>query len=370
MSRKTLELLVLLEIYFLSTLGRDLRLHEIGKMTVQEIYEQQSTERSFVQLCSMTLFSIIQIALRHVTAIDVVRTWAFIPPQITVLKVATPNDMAVAFGWNVKNACKSKTFTDYFEKARGVNINVKNDTLRKFSERLNLTIDEMAFFLRRTVGSLLLLPNIKFENVQRNVNQGRLVEDRVSRMIQLVNFLKSLQPGAWFEENKLKEIVRNYPYKIAKNLTDSSLKRIISTNHIDVFTKYVSLKNLGYFFGNLSLDDLRMMNLSQIVLNLIGMNRDDFVNRFSSLDVADSLENNIYNVERYWGISCEWLTLEKLLIAWRFMEGDFEFVYFYCNFSKCSMLPKPNLISNIKRKGFILRFELCAITFNDCLSKT
>ncbi|XP_028405320.1 uncharacterized protein LOC114527820 isoform X2 [Dendronephthya gigantea] len=319
--------------------GRDSRLQEIHKMTVKDIYEQQPAERSLTQLCSLTLFSIIQFAKPQVTTIDIVRTWALIPSQITVLKVATPNDMADAFRWNVAKTCKSKTFEDYFEKARGVDIDAKNDTLRKFSEQLNLTIVEMAFFLRRTVGSLLLLPNIKFKNVQRRVNQGRLVENRVSRMIQLVNSLKNLQPGTWFEENKLKEIVRNYSYKIAKNLTDSSLRRIISTNHIDVFTKYVSLKNLGIFFGNLSLDDLRMMNLSEIVVNLIGMDRDDFVNRFSSLDVEKSLDNSIYNVEMYWDISSEWLTLEKLLIAWRFMEDKFN-----CNHCDVSYEPDCNIV--------------------------
>jgi hypothetical protein len=291
-------------------------------MTVQDIYKQNPS-KDYFQLCSCSIYSIIQFAHPNVTTIDIVRTWALIPSQITVLKIASPSDVAIAFEWDVKKTCKSKTFQSFLDVARlGSYIGVNNDTLKKFGKRLNLTVDEMAFLLRRTVASLLLMPNIKFKKLQREINQGKLVEQKVSRLIQLVAFLKTLQPGARFNEHKLKEIVRNYSYEIAKNLTDDSLKQIISTNHIDVFTKYVQLKNLGVFFGNLSLDNLKELRLSDIIVDLMGMDLNDFESQFSSEDV----KNKIREVEMYWGIRTELLTLEKLLIASKLMEGNVQFV--------------------------------------------
>ena len=305
------------------TLGHDLRLRRFERMTVHDIYKQNTSMKGYFQLCSCSIYSIIQFSHPNVTTIDIVRTWALVPSQITVLKIASPSDMAVAFEWDVKNTCKSKTFQSFLDIARlGSYIGVNNDTLKKFGKRLNLTVDEMAFLLRRTVASLLLMPNIKFKKLQREINQGKLVEQKVSRLIQLVAFLKTIQPGARFNEHKLKEIIRNYSYEIAKNLTDDSLKQIISTNHIDVFTKYVQLKNLGVFFGNLSLDNLKELRLSDIIVDLMGMDINDFESQFSS----DDVKNKIREVEMYWGIRTELLTLEKLLIASKLMEGNVQFV--------------------------------------------
>ena len=310
---------------FFSALGHDLRLRRIEKMTVEEVYKQKPSGKGYFQLCSWNIFSIIQFVHPNVTTIDIVRTWALIPSQITVLKIASPSDVAIAYEWDVKKTCKSKMFQSFIEIARfGAYINVNNDTLKKFGRRLNLTIDEMAFFLRRTVVSLLLMPNIKFEKLRREINQGQLVEQKVSRLIQLVTFFKTLQPGTHFNEYKLEEIVRNYSYEIAKNLTDDSLKRIISTNHIDIFTKYVQLKNLGVFFGNLSLENLKELRLSDLIVDLMGMDLHDFENQFSNDDIEDSVDNRIREVETYWDISIEQLTLEKLLIASKLMEGNVE----------------------------------------------
>ena len=307
--------------------GHDLRLRQIEHMTVEDIYKQKPLEKSYFELCSWTLFCIIQFAHPNVTTIDIVRTWALIPSQITVLKIASPNDMTVAYEWgDVKKTCKSKRFQRFLEIVRlGSSINVNNDTLKKFGKRLNLTIDEMAFFLRRTVASLLLMPVIRFKKLQREINEGKIVEQKVTRLLQLVTFLKTLQPGicSRLNVNKLKEVVRNYSYDDSKNLTDDSLKHIISTNHVDTFTKYVQLKNIRVFFGNLSLDKLKELRLSDIIVDLMGMDLYDFEGQFSNEDFYDYVHNEIRAVEIYWDISTEQLTLENILVASKLMEDKF-----------------------------------------------
>lgn len=296
-------------------------------MTVPDINKLRPSKKDYSELCSWNIFSIIKFAHPNVTAIDIVRTGAQKPSQISLLKNASPNDMAVALKWNVKKACKSKTIKDLLDEAwRAVYIRSNNDTLRKFGKRLNLTINEMTFFLQRTLFSLLLMRRINFGDLQRGINQGRLVEEKVSRLAELVTFLKTLQPGTRFNEYELKQIVRNYPYKIAKNLTDESLRHIISTNNIDVFTKYIQLKNLGVFYGNLSLDYLKELRLSDVIVDLIGIELNDFKRQFSYLNFEDSVQNKIGEVEIHWDISTGSLTLEKLLIASRLMDGK---VLFY-----------------------------------------
>ena len=295
-------------------------------MTVEDVYKQKPFGKGYLELCSWSIFSIIQFAHPNITTIDIVRTWALLPSQITVLKIASPKDMAVAYDWrNIKKTCKSKRFQTFLEIAKfGSYIDVNNDTLRKFGKRLNLTIDEMAFFLRRTVASLLLMPVIRFGKLQKEINQGKMVEQKVTRLLELVTFLKTLQPSAGGRLNviKLKEIVRDYSYDDAKNLTDESLKHIISTNHVGIFTKYVQLKNIRVFFGNLSLDKLKDLRLSDIIVDLMGMDLHDFESQFSSEDVRDSVHNKIREVEMYWDISTEQLTLEKIVIASKLMEGN------------------------------------------------
>ena len=291
-------------------------------MTVPDINKHRPSKKDYSELCSWSIFSIIEFAHPNVTPIDIVRTWAQKPSQISLLKNASPNDMAVAFKWNVKKACKSKTIKELLDQTwRAVYIRSNNDTLKKFGKRLNLTIDEMTFFLQKTLFSLLLMRRIKFEDLQREINQGKLVEEKVSRLVELVTFIKTLQPGTRFNEYELKQIVRNYPYKLAKNLTDESLRHIISTNNIDIFTKYVQLKNLGIFFGNLSLDYLKKLRLSDVIVDLIGIELNDLKSQFSRYNFEDSVQNRIGEVEIHWDISTESLTLENLLIASRLMEG-------------------------------------------------
>ena len=305
-------------------IGDDILVRRIEKMSVGDIYKQKPSTQSFLQFCSLSMFSIIQFFHPNVTTIDIVRSWAFQPSFVNMLKVASPQDAAVVFHWNVKNTCKSKTFEQIFVAIyRYVHISENNDTLRKVSERLNITVDEMAFFLRRTVGSLLLMPTIKTSALEEGVKEGKVVEAKVTRLIELVAFLKTIQSGTKIPEHKLKEIVRSYSFGIARNLTDESLRRIISTNHIDVFTKYVELKNLGLFFGNLSLGYLKKMCLSDIVVHLIGIKLEDFVRQFAaSMDVEEYVYNKIIELEMYWNISTNKLTLENLLTASKLMEGN------------------------------------------------
>ena len=291
-------------------------------MTVPDINKQRRSKKGHSELCSWSIFSIIEFAHPNVTTIDAVRTWALKPSQISLLKNASPNDMAVAFKWDVKKACKSKRIKNFLDESwRAVYLHSNNDTLKKFGKRLNLTIDEMTFFLQRTLFSLLLMRRIKFEQLQKGINQGKLVEEKVSRLVELVTFLKTLQPGICFNEYKLKQTVRSYRYEIARTLTDESLKHIISTENIDVFTKDVQLKNLGIFFGNLSLGDLKEIRLKDVIVDLMGIELNDFKSQFSSFDFENSVQNKISEVEIHWDISAESLTLEKLLIASTLMEG-------------------------------------------------
>ena len=250
--------------------------------------------------------------------------------------------MAVAYEWgDVKKTCKSKRFQGFVEIARfGSYINVNNDTLKKFGKRLNLTIDEMAFFLRRTVASLLLMPVIRFKKLQREIDEGQMMEQKVNRLLQLVAFLETLQPGICTRLNviKLKEVVRNYSYDDSKNLTDDSLKHIISTNHVDIFTKYLQLKTIRLFFGNLSLDKLKELRLSDIIVDLMGMDLHDFESQFPNEDVQDSVHNEIREVEMYWDIATEQLTLEKILVASKLMEGNYVLKTKFANVTSCCIV--------------------------------
>ena len=314
--------------------GQDLRLRRFEMMTLLDIYNQKPSPIGYLQLCSWTVYEIIQYLYPDITNIDIVRSWALIPSEITTIKIASPNDLASAYKWDLKTTCKSKTMESILTEMSwsGMFIYSNNDTLNKFAKHLNLTVDMMAFLLRRTVSSLLLSPKIKFKQLKEEINQAELVEKKVSRLIELVDYLKILQPGIRLNERKLKEIVRNFTYKIAKNLTDDSLRGIISTNHIHVFTKYIPLKNLGVFFGNQSLDDLKQRQLSDIIVNLTKIDLKDVESQFLYQDMQDFLDSRIWEVENFWHISAEWLTLEKLLIASKLMKGNYQHIpYIYCS---------------------------------------
>lgn len=328
-------------------------------MTVRDIYQKNSKKpptNDYLQLCSRRIYSIIQFDHPDVTAIDIVRTWALTPLQITVLRISSPSDVAVAYEWDVKKTCMSKTFKNFVDVAKfGAQINVNNDTLKKFGKRLNVTIQEMAFLLRRTVASLVLMPNIKFGKLKKQIHLGRLVEQKVARLIELVTLLKRLRPGTRLNEYKMEGIVRNCSFENVNNLTDAALKKIIVANDVEVFTKHVRLETLILFFGNQSLDILKEKRLSYIIVSLMGMNLSDFLSRFSH-EVIDS---RVSEIERHWGISSERLTLEQLLIASKLMEGTDQFLCFLCLQYLLLHVPFINRFKCLPVYDMFIKYFLC-----------
>lgn len=198
-----------------------------------------------------------------------------------------------------------------------------NDTLVKIGAQLNMTTEEIALLLRMTTTSLLLTSAINPDTLRQDIRESKVIEERVSRMEHFVLKLTEFQPGCEVDVLKLRKVLRNLSYEVAKNMSDDAVKKIILINHIGVFVEHVQLKNLGLFFGQ-SLKSLRELRLREVIVGLLGIPLAILKKSYSAFYDGVYVEKTLSAVGTFWNISTLELTLEKLLTASRLMVDEFD----------------------------------------------
>ena len=295
------------------------------RMTVQDVAKQQQNTGSYGDLCKTNLYVIITAVHPTMTNTDIVRTLALKPVQIALLKLATPQDVALAFNLKMDTACKSTTLKEIIDylTQKDIPYLANNDTLAKLGKQVHMTVSEMASLLRKTPTSLLLTPVIETDLLRREIGERKIIEEKVTRMEGFAMELTKFQPGCDVDLSKLRRILRNYSFEVVSNMSDAAVKRIISSNQIGIFVEKIRLKTVRFFFGR-TWQSLKRLRLHEILVELLGIPCVVFTKRYVDLYDAASVENTLNQVEIYWNISSVELTLEKLLRASKLMEGEYQ----------------------------------------------
>ena len=292
-------------------------------MTVQDVAKQQQNTGSYGDLCKTNLYDVIMAVHPTMTKTDIVRTLALQPVQIALLKLATPQDVALAFNLKMHTACISMTLKEIIDylTQKDIPYEANNDTLAKLGKQVHMTVFEMASLLRKTPTSLLLTPVIEIDLLRREIGERKIIEEKVTRMEGFASELTKFQPGCDVDLSKLRRILRNYSFEVVRNMSDAAVKRIISSNQIGIFIEKIRLKTVRFFFGR-TWQSLKQLRLHEILVELLGIPCVVFTKRYVDLYDAASVENTLNQVEIYWNISSVELTLEKLLRASKLMEGE------------------------------------------------
>lgn len=293
----------------------------MNTMNIEEIHKQITTHYDHHELCTRNLFSIIKAFYSTVKPVDVVRTWAFYPQSIAKLYSITPIDIAKHYFWDIRETCKSTMFRIFLGKLDNVDKIPYNLTIKMYGELLNVTIVEMAFYTRMSLAVLYSL-KMDFKTLQMKVEQGKLIEIKVARIVELVAFIEYLQPGIQYNVLSLSNFVSNCSYEVARNLTDKSMKKLIAKYNIDIFIKFIHLKNIAKFFGILSFAEFQELQISNVILDLLGMKLFQIQSSFPRMNILNIAEKKIHDIERYWNLSSQLLTIENILLVGKLMKGN------------------------------------------------
>ena len=301
------------------------------KMTVHDIAEHTKLEPTL--LCETTTFKLIALVHHRMTSIDLVRTLALQPIDITLLKLASPSDVALAFGWGVDYACKSATLESVVKRLTNVHWKyvTNNGTLIKIAKQTNISTVEIASLLRMTVTSLLLLPEIRQDEMGREVRERAEVEATVARRLEtLVTQLVTFQPDCVLDMLKLRGIIRKDSYDRIKNMSDGAMRKMISVNHVEIFMEHIQLKNLGLFFG-VDRQALKELRVREIVVALLGLSLEMLEGRYSTVYNEEAVEKTLTQIETYWNITADHFTVMKFLTASKLMGGKETHLKCLCN---------------------------------------